>query len=136
MRSLRPNPRRLMLTIEPVALSLLRQVVREATATLSPVDCHINPRSEKPSRRANAAYLDMLALDRSSQATEALFMALPDVLRKEKVTVYLSAGEFRTFIALLRKKALGMYVGKNAWYALWCHLRAADTEHKRKYGKE
>lgn len=135
MKAFRPNPIRLMLKIEPEALPLLRQVVREAKSSLSPVDCYLNPGSKKPPRRANAAYLDMLALDRSSLATESLFRALPDTLRKEKVTVYLTASEFRSFLTLLKKKALSIDTGKNKWYTLWCQLRLAGKVYKKQYGR-
>lgn len=134
--SFRPNPKRLMLRLLPEDLPLLRQVVREAKASLSPVECYINPGARKPPRRANAAYLHMLALDRSSLATEALFGALPEALRKEKVTVYLSAGEFNSFLTLLKKKALSSHAGKNKWYLLWCQLRLAGKAYKKQYGVE
>jgi len=124
-----------MLRILPENLPLLRQVVREAKASLSPVECYVNPGARKPPRRANAAYLNMLSLDRSSMAAEALFAALPDALRKEKVTVYLSASEFISFLTLLKKKALSIDTGKNKWYTLWCQLRLAGKVYKKQYGK-
>jgi len=135
MKAFRPNPKRLMLRILPENLPLLRQVVREAKASLSPVECYVNPGARKPPRRANAAYLNMLSLDRSSMAAEALFAALPDALRKEKVTVYLSASEFISFLTLLKKKALSIDTGKNKWYTLWCQLRLAGKVYKKQYGK-
>lgn len=124
-----------MLRIFHEDLPLLRQVVLEAKASLSPVECYVNPGARKPPRRANAAYLHMLALDRSSMATEALFKALPEALKKEKVAVYLSAAEFISFLTLLKKKALSIDTGKNKWYALWCQLRLAGKVYKKQHGR-
>ena len=77
--------------------------------------------------KANTEYLNALTLDRSARRTELTIMAFPEGKRDSKATIYLSADEFYSLIALLERKKNSFAIGEGGeWYEIWRALTIAE----------
>jgi hypothetical protein len=121
-----------MLTIVPEYLPLIRQVLGNYKAELSPVGVTLG---RKQGIAANPEYLNALTLDSATQRAETLHRALPAPIDAMRATVYLNAGEFRTLLDLLMVKvwADGAEAGDKC-QTLWCQLTLTAIAYEEKYG--
>lgn len=128
-----PGPNRLMLKLPSENLALILEVTSDAKAALRPVVCG-SSLSRLRGRPAllNLHYLNILTVERALLSPAALLKALP----VEKSYVYLTAPEFRSILALLKKRSDAEKNPEGKWRSLLGMLAVAEVQFNTLYGPE
>jgi hypothetical protein len=93
------NSNRLMLKLPAGSLEVIKGLLEERKEALSPVS------AQGKARKVNEDYLNVLTLLPATASAAAAQRAAPDRVKDDKPTLYLTAGEFRTLLRLLKRKS-------------------------------
>ena len=123
------NYERLMLTIPQEDLRLVRQLILNAKNMLAPIVLTAAEGPVENHGAVNYQYLDVIALDRSTLASETLLRALPEILNIKKAVIYISHQEFKTVLKLLAEGAASLDAAAGQYQTLWEQLDIAELNY-------